>query len=112
MKYYLILFNTILYYYCIMFYSKKKLIPHYRMKEINKIYNVFCDEYKNEVNLNYRKTQFKNIIKLHYNWLTNTEYNYIYETIKENEYNIIINLKKNTNRKQFQKRFNKAFCKF
>ena len=92
--------------------NKKNLIPYYRMKEITNLYNVFCDEYKNELNLNYRKNTFKNIVKLKYNWLTNSEYNYIYENIKENEYNIIINFKKIQIETNFKKDLIKLFVKF
>jgi hypothetical protein len=50
-----------------------KKIPKYRIDKILKIYNVFCDKNKNNVNLKDRKIKFKKIIKIYYSWLTDDE---------------------------------------
>ena len=62
--------------------NNSKIIPDYRMKEIMKLYPIFNDKFSNEYNLEYRKTEFKKIIKLKYKWFTNYEYNHIYNLIK------------------------------
>ncbi len=46
--------------------NNSKIIPDYRIKEIMKLYPIFNDKFSNEYNLDYRKTEFKKIIKLKY----------------------------------------------
>ena len=70
------------------------MIPKYRIDEIMKIYNVFYDKNKNNVDLKDRKIKLKTIIKNYYNWLTDDEYNYIYNLIKTREIDVIIEDKK------------------
>ena len=53
-------------------------IPKYRIIEIKKIYDIFCDE-ESSKDIITRKLKFKNIIKLRYNWIDNIEYNKIYK---------------------------------
>jgi hypothetical protein len=59
-----------------------KKIPKYRIDEMMKIYDVFYDENKNNVDLKDRKIKLKMIMKSYYSWLRDDEYNYIYNLIK------------------------------
>jgi len=70
--------------------NNSKLIPEYRMKEIMKLYPIFNEKFSNEYNLEYRKAEFKKIIKLKYKWFTNSEYNYIYNSIDIDEFKAIL----------------------
>ena len=92
--------------------NNSKLIPEYRIKEIMKLYPIFNEKFSNEYNLEYRKTEFKKIIKLKYKWFTNSEYNYIYNLIKENEYNHILNFKKIEIEEKYKSDLIKLFIKF
>jgi len=92
--------------------NNSKLIPDYRLKEIMKLYPIFNEKFSNEYNLEYRKTEFKKIIKLKYKWFTNSEYNYIYNLIKENEYNHILNFKKIEIQEKYKSDLIKLFIKF
>ena len=92
--------------------NNSKIIPDYRMKEIMKLYPIFNDKFSNEYNLEYRKTEFKKIIKLKYKWFTNSEYNHIYNLIKENEYNHILNFKKIEIEEKYKSDLIKLFIKF
>lgn len=92
--------------------NNSKIIPEYRIKEIMKLYPIFNDKFSNEYNLEYRKAQFKKIIKLKYKWFTNSEYNYIYNLIKENEYNHILNFKKIEIEEKYKRDLIKLFIKF
>jgi Ca2+-binding EF-hand superfamily protein len=92
--------------------NNSKLIPQYRIKQIMKLYSIFNDKFSNEYNLEYRKTEFKKIIKLKYKWFTNSEYNYIYNLIKENEYNHILNFKKIEIEEKYKNDLIKLFIKF
>ncbi len=92
--------------------NNSKIIPDYRIKEIMKLYPIFNDKFSNEYNLEYRKTEFKKIIKLKYKWFTNSEYNYIYNLIKENEYNHILNFKKIEIEEKYKSDLIKLFIKF
>lgn len=92
--------------------NNSKIIPEYRIKEIMKLYPIFNDKFSNEYNLEYRKAQFKKIIKLKYKWFTNSEYNYIYNLIKENEYNHILNFKKIEIEEKYKSDLIKLFIKF
>ena len=92
--------------------NNSKLIPEYRIKEIMKLYPIFNEKFFNEYNLEYRKTEFKKIIKLKYKWFTNSEYNYIYNLIKENEYNHILNFKKIEIEEKYKSDLIKLFIKF
>ena len=92
--------------------NNSKIIPDYRMKEIMKLYPIFNDKFSNEYNLDYRKTEFKKIIKMKYKWFTNSEYNYIYKLIKENEYNHILNFKKIEIEQKYKSDLIKLFIKF
>lgn len=92
--------------------NNSKIIPEYRIKEIMKLYPIFNDKFSNEYNLEYRKTEFKKIIKLKYKWFTNSEYNYIYNLIKENEYNHILNFKKIEIEEKYKSDLIKLFIKF
>lgn len=92
--------------------NNSKLIPDYRLKEIMKLYPIFNEKFSNEYNLEYRKTEFKKIIKLKYKWFTNSEYNYIYNLIKENEYNHILNFKKIKIQEKYKSDLIKLFIKF
>lgn len=89
-----------------------KVIPDYRLKEIMKLYPIFNEQFSNEYNLEYRKVEFKKIIKLKYKWFTNSEYNYIYNLIKENEYNHILNFKKIEIEEKYKSDLIKLFIKF
>lgn len=71
-----------------------KKIPKYRIDKMMKIYDVFYDENKKNVDLKDRKRKLKMIIKSYYNWLTDNEYNYIYSLIKMREIDVIIEDKK------------------
>jgi len=71
-----------------------KKIPKYRIDEMMKIYDVFYDENKNNVDLKDRKLKLKMIIKSYYNWLTDDEYNYVYSLIKMREIDVVIEDKK------------------
>ena len=71
-----------------------KKIPKYRIDKIMKIYDVFYNENKKNVDLKDRKRKLKMIIKSYYNWLTDDEYNYIYSLIKMKEIDVIIEDKK------------------
>lgn len=92
--------------------NNSKVIPEYRMKEIMKLYPIFNEKFSNEYNLEYRKAEFKKIIKLKYKWFTNSEYNYIYNLIKENEYNHILNFKKIEIEEKYKSDLIKLFIKF
>lgn len=92
--------------------NNSKVIPEYRIKEIMKLYPIFNEKFSNEYNLEYRKTEFKKIIKLKYKWFTNSEYNYIYNLIKENEYNHILNFKKIEIEEKYKSDLIKLFIKF
>ena len=92
--------------------NNSKQIPDYRIKEIMKLYPIFNEKFSNEYNLEYRKTEFKKIIKLKYKWFTNSEYNYIYNLIKENEYNHILNFKKIEIEEKYKSDLIKLFIKF
>lgn len=71
-----------------------KKIPKYRIDKMMKIYDVFYDENKKNVDLKDRKRKLKMIIKSYYNWLSDDEYNYIYSLIKMKEIDVIIEDKK------------------
>lgn len=71
-----------------------KKIPKYRIDEMMKIYDVFYDENKNNVDLKDRKLKLKMIMKSYYSWLRDDEYNYIYNLIKMREIDVIIEDKK------------------
>lgn len=71
-----------------------KKIPKYRIDEMMKIYDVFYDENKNNVDLKDRKIKLKMIMKSYYSWLRDDEYNYIYNLIKIREIDVIIKDKK------------------
>jgi hypothetical protein len=71
-----------------------KKIPKYRIDEMMKIYDVFYDENKNNVDLKDRKIKLKMIMKSYYSWLRDDEYNYIYNLIKMREIDVIIENKK------------------
>ncbi len=88
-----------------------KKIPKYRIDEILKIYNVFCDKNKNNVNLKDRKIKFKKIIKIYYSWLTDDEYNYIYNLIKMREIDVIIADKKIVIERKYKNDIIKLFGK-
>lgn len=92
--------------------NNSKVIPEYRIKEIMKLYPIFNEKFSNEYNLEYRKAEFKKIIKLKYKWFTNSEYNYIYNLIKENEYNHILNFKKIEIEEKYKSDLIKLFIKF
>ena len=92
--------------------NNSKLIPEYRIKEIMKLYPIFNEKFSNEYNLEYRKAEFKKIIKLKYKWFTNSEYNYMYNLIKENEYNHILNFKKIEIEEKYKSDLIKLFIKF
>ena len=92
--------------------NNSKIIPNYRIKEIMKLYTIFNDKFSNEYNLEYRKSEFKKIIKLKYKWFTNSDYNYIYKLIKENEYNHILNFKKIEIEQKYKSDLIKLFIKF
>jgi hypothetical protein len=68
-------------------------IPTYRIKEFKKIYEVFFDECK-LYDLKERKDKLKKIIRLKYSWLTNDEYNHLYNIIKTQEINNYFKTKK------------------
>ena len=91
------------------------IVPEYRVKEILKLYEVFCDIYTNSSNyidLEERKKHFKKIVKLKYSWFSNDEYNYIYNLIKENEYSIFIDSKKIQIEKEYKSHLIKLFSTF
>lgn len=92
--------------------NNSKVIPEYRIKEIMKLYPIFNEKFSNEYNLEYRKAEFKKIIKLKYKWFTNSEYNYMYNLIKENEYNHILNFKKIEIEEKYKSDLIKLFIKF
>lgn len=71
-----------------------KKIPKYRIDKIMRIYDIFYDENKKNVDLKDRKKKLKMIIKSYYNWLTDDEYNYIYSLIKMKEIDVVIEDKK------------------
>lgn len=84
-------------------------IPKYRMIEIKKIYDIFCDE-ETSKDIITRKLNFKNIIKLRYNWVDNIEYNNIYKLIKEDELKIIFDFKKKIISDKYKNKLIKLFC--
>jgi len=88
-----------------------RMIPKYRIDEIMKIYNVFYDKNKNNVDLKDRKIKLKTIIKNYYNWLTDDEYNYIYNLIKTREIDLIIADKKLVIEREYKNDIIKLFGK-
>jgi Ca2+-binding EF-hand superfamily protein len=86
-------------------------IPKYRIDEIMKIYSVFYDKNKNNVDLKDRKIKLKTIIKNYYNWLTDDEYNYIYNLIKTREIDLIIADKKLVIEREYKNDIIKLFGK-
>jgi len=88
-----------------------RMIPKYRIDEIMKIYNVFYDKNKNNVDLKDRKIKLKMIIKNYYNWLTDDEYNYIYNLIKTREIDLIIADKKLVIEREYKNDIIKLFGK-
>lgn len=90
-------------------------VPEHRVKEILKLYEVFCDIYTNSSNyidLEERKEHFKKIVKLKYSWFSNDEYKLIYNLIKENEYSIFIDFKKIQIEKEYKSHLIKLFSTF
>lgn len=71
-----------------------KKIPKYRIDKMMRIYDIFYDENKKNVDLKDRKKKLKMIIKSYYNWLTDDEYNYVYSLIKMREIDVVIEDKK------------------
>lgn len=71
----------------------KYYVPKYRLQEFKKTYKVFLDKCT-LYDLQDRKLELKNIMKLKYPWLNNTEYNLMYNTIKNNEINLLFEKKK------------------
>ena len=77
------------------------MIPKYRLEEIKIFYEIFCNNNEcnsiieiSKFNLNERKNKFKKLIKSKYNWITNEEYEIMYNCIKEKELEKYINIKK------------------
>jgi hypothetical protein len=88
-----------------------KKIPKYRIDKMMKIYDVFYDENKKNVDLKDRKRKLKMIIKSYYNWLTDDEYNYIYSLIKMREIDVIIEDKKLVIERKYKNDIIKLFGK-
>jgi hypothetical protein len=87
-------------------------IPKYRLDEIMKIYDIFYDKNKNNCDLKDRKIKFKKILKLYYKWLKDDEYNYIYNLIKEKEFDVFIKSKKIIIERKYKNDLIKLFGKF
>ena len=91
-------------------------IPYYRISEMNKIYEVFCDEENklsissNSIDLKERKKKLKKIIKTKYKWLNDNEYNIFYKTIKEKEIDLYLKLKKKKILTKYRDKIIKLFC--
>ena len=85
-------------------------IPEYRILDMNKIYEVFCEEQSNiYFNFNERKRNIKKIIKAKYTWLNDLEYNYFYKTIKENEIKIYLSKRKTKIMDEYKDKIVKLF---
>ena len=90
-------------------------IPKYRIKEILLLYEIFCDEefeITKNIDLNYRKDKFKNIIKSKYKWVDEKEYKEIYKLIKSKELEIFLNKKKIDVSYQYKDKLVKLFCNY
>jgi len=91
-------------------------IPYYRILEMNKIYEVFCDEENklifrsNYIDLNERKKKLKNIIKTKYKWLNDNEYNIFYKSIKQKEIDLYLEFKKKKISIKYRDKIIKLFC--
>lgn len=92
----------------ILFYYMSS-IPKHRIREIKKLYNIFCDE-ETSKDIITRKLNFKNVIKIRYNWIDNIEYNNIYKLIKEDELKIIFDFKKKIISDKYKNKLIKLFC--
>lgn len=91
-------------------------IPYYRILEMNKIYEVFCDEENklsissNFIDLNERKKKLKKIIKIKYKWLNDNEYNNFYKSIKKKEIDLYLKFKKKEISSKYREKIIKLFC--
>ena len=86
-------------------------LPKYRITEIKKLYDVFCDKHNDNFNLEHRRKEFKKIVKLKFPWLHIYEWKEVYKIIKENELNLVINNKKMLIEEKYKKNLIKLFCK-
>lgn len=90
--------------------------PYYRILEMNKIYEVFCDEENklliksNYVDINERKRKLKNIIKAKFRWLNDNEFNNFYKTIKNKEIDLYLTFKKKQISSKYREKIIKLFC--
>ena len=96
---------------CISIIIEMKM-PKYLIDEIMKIYDIFYDDNKSNIDLTDRKCKLKKYIKSYYNWLSVEEYNYIYDLIKSNEIDVLIENQKIVIERKYKDDIIKLFGKF
>lgn len=87
-------------------------MPKHLVDEIMKIYDIFYDENKSNIDLTDRKCKLKKYIKSYYSWLSVEEYNYIYDLIKSKEIDVLIENQKIVIERKYKDDIIKLFGKF
>ena len=87
-------------------------MPKYLIDEIMKIYDIFYDENKSNIDLTDRKCKLKKYIRSYYSWLSIEEHNYIYDLIKSKEIDVLIENQKIVIERKYKDDIIKLFGKF
>lgn len=83
------------------------LIPLYRQKELQSIYNIYCNETKEVLPITRKKELYK-VIKAKYKWFNYMEYNSFYTIIKPQEVKRYLEYQKSN----FSQEYKDLICKF